>query len=149
MGFNGDFAGDVQLIKDALVHDGIDLSGPDGAFQITKRLAFVHGLFLVRKTQGNNSHGYQVDVVAAADGQIADILRDAGGENGPQFLVQPNRVPLDVLAPAFNDWDTPAPTPDPIASNELVTAINALNMRLSLLIAKIDQLIAAGIKLHG
>lgn len=156
MGFNpdkiADYVSDVDRITRALIADGVNVSGSDGAFEITKRVAFGNGLFLVRKTQGNNSHGYQIDVVAAADGTIADILRDAGGENGAQFNIQPRRVNVTDLAPALNDWDAPDTSEPHKTDDELamsiVESLTLLSTRISLLIAKIDELLTAGIRLH-
>lgn len=68
---------------------GVDLTGPCGAFQITKltawRLHTTDNAGLLSKPTGNNCDGFAVDIIAYPDGQIYDILIDSGGTNIPTW----------------------------------------------------------------
>ena len=78
----------VKGVKEQLVAKGVDLSGPDGAFQITSRVAWAlraDGAGILDKPTGNNSGGYAVDVVVYRDGTGYDVLIDGGGDNGPAW----------------------------------------------------------------
>lgn len=79
----------VRSVKNSLVDSGFVLSGPDGAFEITKRVAFLLGLGVLSKPTGNNAGGFAVDIVMARDGRIWDILIDSGGANEPSWNEQP------------------------------------------------------------
>lgn len=92
----------VEQVKAQLESRGENLSGPCGAFKITKavaqRLAST-GAGLLSKPSGNNCEGYAVDIIAYADGRIVDILIDSGGANEPNWApgepVDPSRwVPI-------------------------------------------------------
>ena len=85
-------AGYVAAVKAQLQAQGVDLSGPCGAFAITKRVAWGlrhQGCGLLSKPGGNNCEGFATDIVMFKDqgGQIIDILGDGGGANAPQWGV--------------------------------------------------------------
>src|SRR4051812_13288936 len=101
----------VQRVKADLVARGISLDGDCGAFQITKRVAWElrgQGFGLLDKQGGSNCGGFAKDIVMRADGQLFDILVDAGGDNRPAWQesdkVAPERFrtatdPGDVVIP--------------------------------------------------
>lgn len=83
-------AGYVAEIKAQLERQGIDLSGPCGAFQIVKRVAWGlrnAGAGLLSKPSGNNCQGFATDVIVFRDGHAADILGDAGNGNVPNWTL--------------------------------------------------------------
>lgn len=101
----------VATVKSDLQARGVDLSGPCGGFQITKRVAWIlraEGAGTLDKPTGNACLGRAVDIIAYPDGHIFDILVDSGGANGPAWqdggLVETSRY-----RPAFDPGDTPAP----------------------------------------
>ena len=76
----------VAGVKAQLQARGVDLTGPCGAFAITKRVAWglrATGAGLLSKPSGNNCDGFAVDIVAFPTGMIVDILGDAGNGNTP------------------------------------------------------------------
>jgi len=78
----------VVAVKTMLLREGHDLSGPCGAFAITKHVAWAlkkTGAGLLSKPGGNNCEGYATDVIVYPDGQLVDILGDGGGANTPQW----------------------------------------------------------------
>lgn len=85
----------VKRVKDYFEAKGDDLSGPCGAFKITKQVAIELGLGVLQKPAGNNCDGFAVDQVMTREGVIRDVLGDAGGANSPQWgdgeQVDPNR----------------------------------------------------------
>lgn len=80
----------VAQIKEALLNIGIDLTGPCGAFEITRNVAWglskISAAGLLSKPQGNNCEGYATDIICYPNGQIIDILGDGGGQNNPIWL---------------------------------------------------------------
>jgi len=83
-----DHAQTVVETKGTLVAQGTDLSGPCGAFAITKRVAWAlkgEGAGVLSKPSGNNCDGYAVDIIMYPDGRAFDILTDGGGTNGPTW----------------------------------------------------------------
>lgn len=83
----------VAAVKAQCEAAGIDLTGPCGAFQITKRVAWGlrgAGIGLVSKPGGNNCDGYSVDFLCWQNGDGVDILFDAGNANAPQWAARPN-----------------------------------------------------------
>jgi hypothetical protein len=79
-------AGYVAAVKAQLQSQGVDLTGPCGAFAITKRVAWglrATGAGLLSKPGGNNCEGFAVDIICFPSGAIVDILGDAGGSNTP------------------------------------------------------------------
>lgn len=93
-------AGYVAAVKAQLLAEGRDLSGPCGAFAITKRVAWglrSAGAGLLSKPSGNNCEGYATDIVMFRDagGDIVDILGDGGNANVPNWnvsdTVEPSR----------------------------------------------------------
>lgn len=110
----------VAQIKADLVARGEDLSGPCGAFKITKRVAWAlrrEGYFLLKKPSGNNCEGYSVDYIVHESGQGYDILSDAGGANTPgftpgdTFTADRLGAPIDPVDPVGT---IPTPTPLPV-----------------------------------
>lgn len=90
----------VAQVKAWLQGQGADLSGPCGAFLITKHVAWGlrdRGFGLLSKPAGNNCDGYAVDIVMRRQdkGAIIDILGDAGNANVPIW-----NDPADVVDPA-------------------------------------------------
>lgn len=82
----------VARVKAALTSQGYNLSGPCGAFLITKHVAWglrAQGYGLLSKPQGNNCDGYATDIVMSqnAGGDIVDVLGDAGNANVPNWAV--------------------------------------------------------------
>lgn len=115
----------VEREKAKLVAAGADLSGPCGAFSITKAVAWAlrgEGAGLLDKPSGNNCQGYSVDIVAYKDGSIFDILGDGGGANEPQWnasdAVDPARW-RPAIDPGGDPEPDPGPTPSPCPSVDL------------------------------
>jgi hypothetical protein len=82
----------VAAIKAQLQAQGVSLTGPCGAFEVTKRVAWglrAQGVGLLSKPGGNNCNGYATDYLVLPNGDGVDILSDGGGNNGPQWSVQP------------------------------------------------------------
>lgn len=117
----------VESVKARLLASGHDLSGPCGAFNITKHVAWelrATGAGLLSKPAGNNCDGYAVDIIAYSDGRIRDILGDGGGANNPQWPEDGLEVvSADRYRPAIDPGDvsvplpTPTPTPLPPATS--------------------------------
>jgi hypothetical protein len=94
----------VAAVKAQLQAQGVNLSGPCGAFAITKRVAWGlrHlGCGLLSKPSGNNCEGFATDIVMFRDqgGQIIDILGDGGGNNTPSWGVTDTVDPSRWRAP--------------------------------------------------
>jgi hypothetical protein len=108
----------VEQVKADLVARGVDLSGPCGAFQITRRVAWAlrdSGAGLLEKRSGNNCEGYATDVICYPDGSTFDILEDGGGINKPRWA---QHIPHDPAVaaryrPAIDPGDGPKPEPEP------------------------------------
>jgi hypothetical protein len=101
-------AGYVAAIKAQLKAQGVDLSGPCGAFAITKRVAWGlrHlGCGLLSKPSGNNCEGFATDIVMFKDqgGQIIDVLGDGGNSNTPLWTVTDTVDPARWRAPVDPD----------------------------------------------
>lgn len=139
----------VAQIKTDLQARGVNLLGPCGAFEITKRVAWAlraQGYGLIAKG-GNNCQGFAVGAVILPTGLHFDILGDDGASNTPQW----NRVNLDNGEPYLrpDDYrlaidpgdalppDAPAP-PDPPA--ELVARVTALELLVKTLTKNQKQL---------
>ncbi len=113
----------VTSVKAQLVAQGVNLAGPCGAFEITKRVAWAlraQGVGLLDKPAGNNCQGYSVDYVVFPDGSGRDILGDGGGDNVPEWDAEPNEPPGSFTgrwrAP-FDPADGPitgTPVPPPV-----------------------------------
>lgn len=76
----------VAAVKQQLQEQGVNLTGPCGAFAITKRVAWGlrHlGAGLLSKPHGNNCEGFATDIVLFRDGHAVDILGDGGNSNTP------------------------------------------------------------------
>lgn len=104
----------VGAIKNWLLSIGKSLSGPCGAFEIVKNVAWGcqslnTGAGLLSKPDGNNCQGYSVDIIAYKDyanggTRIVDILSDAGGQNSPLWLEKgaEENVAMDRWRPPIN-----------------------------------------------
>ena len=105
----------VADVKAALVARGVPLSGPCGAFQIVKRVAWQlrgSGVGLLSKPAGNNCDGYSVDFLTYPDGSGYDILGDAGGANVPGWdLAEPPGALTGRWRAPFDPGDTVTPPP--------------------------------------
>lgn len=114
----------VSAVKNDLVAQGVNLAGPCGAFEITKRVAWAlraQGVGLLDKSAGNNCHGYAVDYVVFPDGSGRDILGDGGGDNVPEWDAEPNeppgtfagrwRAPIDPAEGPITGTPVPPPVP--------------------------------------
>jgi hypothetical protein len=114
----------VQRIKDELVARNVPLSGPCGAFEITKRVAWAlrgegYGL-LGGKTLAQNgctvgSERYSVDWILKPTGMGRDVLRDAGGANEPQWNNEEQADPAH--------WRPPI-DPDPRSTHKYIDGQN-------------------------
>ncbi len=113
------------MVKDELVARGADLSGGCGAFQITKRVAWLlrsQGYRLLWKGGGFNCEGYATDyLISLPSGVGFDILGDGGGQNAPQWIGpedDPSLVARNLAnyreASDPDDAVTPVPVPVPV-----------------------------------
>jgi hypothetical protein len=103
----------VAQVKAQLQAQGVDLSGPCGAWQITKGVAWAlqaEGVGLLSKPSGNNCDGYSVDYVTYQDGSGVDILGDAGTTNAPGWDVN---EPPGALLGRWRAPIAPGGTPPP------------------------------------
>lgn len=111
----------VEAVKASLETRGFDLSGPCGAFQITKRVAWdlrAQGAGLHKKPHGHNCDGFATDIVVMKKSdtvyEVYDILIDSGGQNDPTFDLKGLINDPANYVPAFDPHDAPpAPTPSP------------------------------------
>jgi hypothetical protein len=103
----------VANVKANLIARGISLLGSDGAFEITKRVAWAlreSGIGLLDKPTGNHAefpvgsgNFFSVDVLCYQDGVYVDMLVASGAANTPAWQIQPSaadvpakwRAPLD------------------------------------------------------
>lgn len=162
----------VQITKGELEHRGVDLAGPCGAFEVTKRVAWLlrsEGAGLLAKSDGNNCQGYSVDTIVYPDGTAKDCLRNSGGTNEPAWDDSPTvdparyRPPIDpgdqvAQPPAPPAPPPPAPPPAPEPDPQLDVLIAAIDREILGLISlregmnalgqKIDDLRAHGITAH-
>jgi len=124
----------IASIKADLVARGVNLTGPCGAFEITKRVAWAlrdEGIGLVAKNaaqNGCNANGerYAIDAVMLRDGQTWDILINGGGDedanrqpipgtgNGPAWQVTGAAPRESWRAPFQVDIPAPPPVPPPV-----------------------------------
>lgn len=140
----------VVRVKAELVARNIDITGPCGAFKITKRVAWVlraEQAGLLDKPGGNQCEGFATDVVAYPSGQIFDILSDGGTENGPAWQDK-GIEDRDRYRPAVDPGDvagtptTPIPASPPpatpifvpIPATDLSPVLNALAVNQALLL---------------
>lgn len=156
----------VAKVKADLEARGIALSGPCGAFEITRRVAWIlkdEGAGLLAKPSGNNCNGFSVDVVCYRDGTWVDCLVNAETENRPAWQVGADRLdPTRWAAPADpgDVLPTPAPGGDPAPaagdeidrlvtnSEHLIDVMEALEESVSGLSQRIDQLLQRGLRLR-
>jgi hypothetical protein len=134
----------VARIKADLEGRGVNLTGPDGAFEITKRVAWElrgEGAGLLDKPGGNNSHGFATDIICYPSGQIYDILVSGGDVNGPSWQdagavdASRYRAPVPVDPPAV-----PPPSTPTLSLDELVAKIDAMSALLAGLDRKLDAM---------
>ncbi len=100
----------VRQVKKYLVDEGVNLSGNCGAFEITKRVAWVlrgEGAGALTTWHSGQCDGLATDIVAYPDNSGADILGDSGGANNPQWLGGPPSTEASVkyAGPATNPGD--------------------------------------------
>jgi hypothetical protein len=137
-----DHADVVARIKATLEAKGINLKGPDGAFEITKRVAWAlraEGAGLLDKPAGNNSHGYATDIICYPDGHHFDILTDGGNTNGPQWS-DAGFVDASRYRPAIDPVDDPAPAEAPQwSAAPPVDALSAKVDAIAALLASLDR----------
>jgi len=115
----------VASVKADLVARGVNLTGPCGAFEITKRVAWAlrdEGFGLVAKNPGQNGcdangERYAIDALMLRNGQTFDLLVNSGGEerngvpvpgtgNGPAWQ--------ETGAAAQSSWRAPFPVETPV-----------------------------------
>lgn len=117
-----DHAGTVAEVKAELVARGVNLLGPCGAFEITKRVAWRlrnlgYGIFSKEPGQNSCLHEPQgrfaVDVVILPNGQSFDILINSETENTPAWQPHGGAGSPASWRPAFDPGDTPLPIPVP------------------------------------
>jgi hypothetical protein len=95
----------VQAVKDDLIRQGKDLSGPCGAFEITKTVAWglrYMGYGLLDKPSGNMCSNYAVDIVMQPDGRGWDVLLDGGGANTPAWNLTEIEDGINRYRPAID-----------------------------------------------
>lgn len=149
----------VDRIKRTLESRGVDLRGADGAFQITKRVAWElrgEGAGLLSKPGGNNSGGFAVDVIAYPNGHIFDILVGSGDVNGPAWQ-DAGEVDASRYRPAFDPGDDltpdqpppPPPEPPPAADPQVLERIAAglanVSISLELLTTRLEEIQRTGV----
>lgn len=106
----------VLRVKVALESRGVNLNGPCGAFEITKRVAWelrAQGAGLLQKSTGNNCAGYAIDIIAFQDGSYVDVLVDGGNANTPAWNVKADKVDAARWRAAFDPGDAPPAPPPP------------------------------------
>lgn len=110
----------VTAVKEQLIQAGVDLNGPCGAFEITKRVAWIEketGIGLHRQDEGRTGCWFNgvycsVDFMVYKDGRAIDCLGDAGGANTPQWGEKVGDASRWV-APMDPGGSTPPPEPTP------------------------------------
>lgn len=147
-----DHRGTVLTVKNYLQTQGIETSGPCGAFQITKRVAWTlrfEGIGLLDKPNGNNCQGYAVDALTYKDGEHYDILIASGEENIPAWnRIDGNvelsrwRAPFDpnVSSPELPQPPQPPTQPVPDLS-ALIQRVDIIEAQLRLATAKVNELV--------
>jgi hypothetical protein len=149
----------VDRIKRTLESRGVDLRGADGAFQITKRVAWElrgEGAGLLSKPGGNNSAGFAVDVIAYPNGHIFDILVGSGDVNGPAWQdagevdASRYRAPFDpgddvppVQPPIVEP--PPPPAPDPQLLERLTASLANVAIAVELLTTRLEEIQKTGV----
>jgi hypothetical protein len=163
----------VADVKANLIARGVSLAGACGAFEITKRVAWIlrnDGWgFLVAPVGGENCNGFRTDKLVTQAGLFVDLLVDAGNTNGPAWQergatppeIAAWRAPMPVDDPA-----TPAPAPDPTPpavpasdllafAQELFSELEAIHNGLAdlasavvTLSGRVDTLSKNGVKVH-
>lgn len=170
---SGDYTAIVDSIKKFVVARGVDLKGPCGAFEITKRVAWFFretGAGLHAKYTGERCGDYNSNIVIWQDGQYVDCLVDAGGANTPAWQLEqgdgiywrPPVDPGDAVAPAPVPSPTPAPAPDPSkpdprleqlalllpALERIEAGLDATVAALATVDGHLSQLVSHGVKVH-
>lgn len=125
----------VAAVKAQLESAGVDLSGPCGAFEITKRVAWtlrLEGAGTLSKPSGNNCEGMSVDYILYQDGDGFDILGDAGGTNAPGWGGPEEGMDVTRWRAPVNPRDLPPdPTPvppTPVPPPDLQPILDRLNI---------------------
>jgi hypothetical protein len=133
----------VQQVKAELEAKGVSLSGPCGAFAITKRVAWrlrAEGAGLLDKPGGNNCEGFATDIVCYPSGQIVDVLSDGGGINGPTWQ-EKGTEDASRYRPAVDPGDDVVvpPPPPPLDLSEIVARLATIEAEL----AEVDKVLEA------
>lgn len=139
----------VERVKADLEKRGINLQGPCGAFEITKRVVWAlrsEGCGLLDKPGGNNCQGYSTDFVIYPDGHGYDILVSAGDINGPSWQdggvadASRWRPPIDPLDTIIVDPPKPSPLPAPVSTDftALIARLEESNRRLEALKIQVE-----------
>lgn len=126
----------VASTKAALQAQGVDLSGPCGAFAITRRVAWAlraEGVGLLSKPGGNNCEAMSTDYLVYQDGIGVDILGDAGGANTPAWQADYDPALLGRwVAPTDpgSVGQPPVVTPTPVTPSPVIFSDPAIIQRL-------------------
>ena len=78
-------AGVVQTVKDFLIAQSVNISGPCGAFEITRRVACATGSGLLVTYHSGQCGGLAAGILGYPDNSEVDILSDEGGTNIPSW----------------------------------------------------------------
>ena len=135
----------VSDITTGLLFRGVDLTGPCGAFQITKRVAWElrhTGCGLLSKPGGNHCAGYSVDYVVFRDRYGVDILGDAGGANTPAWNVDRDPALLDRWRAPIDPGDGAVELPPPPPDRVTLAALDQHLAELRALVVERDDRIA-------
>lgn len=137
----------VARVKADLEARGVNLSGPCGAFEITRRVAWAlrdQGAGLLRKPTGNNCMGYSVDVIMFTDGTWVDCLINAETENRPAWQIGADKLdPVRFQAATEVDvGQAPAPTPAPTVPVE-ANAVERLIDAAGDIIVGLEEVVSA------
>lgn len=113
---------DVIEAKQYCIDNGIPITGPCGAFNITARVAYklrADGWGLIHKNPGQNgcshdSERYAVDAIMLHNGSVIDLLINSETENIPAWQ-SVGSADVDLWRSPINlDSDVPVPIPEPI-----------------------------------
>jgi len=116
-----DQSAEVARAKADLLAQGADLNGPCGALSIVNLTAWRlrgSGAGLLFKIDGNQCRERAVDILMYPDGEIYDVLIDAGGANRPAWQEKGTAAP--------DRWRPPTPVlGPPVPPNDLAEAVRA------------------------
>lgn len=110
----------VAAVKNDLTARGINLNGPCGAFEITRRVAWRlrgESAGVLHKPTGNNCQGFAVDIIVFPDGTHFDILINAETENKPAWQLVKVAGTEEPLKVDPGRWRAPT-DPDPVPTSD-------------------------------